>query len=124
MTQPTKTQANKNQVSFMASYVTTTTKYDSAMFRIISIPEKYEEHTMLNQKLKEYEGSMYIYINNKKLQGTRLEQNRKYKVYILFDEFVDNKKVYVLYLKSVLVKDKGVLEERTFNADIELSDSE
>lgn len=123
MTQPTKTQSNPNQVSFMASYVCMT-KYDSGMFRIIEIPDKYEDHAMLNQKLKEYEGSMYIYINMKKLANVSLETNRKYKVYILFDEFVDRNKVYVLYLKSVLLKDRGVLETRTFNADIELSDSE
>jgi hypothetical protein len=115
---------NENQVSFTASFVCTT-KFDSAMLRILEIPEKYMNHVHLTSKLKEYEGSNYIYINNKKLNGMKLEMNRKLKVYLLFDEFTDKKGVYVLYIKQVLVKDKGELEARVFNSEInELSDSE
>lgn len=121
---PPVPKVNENQVSFTASYVCTT-KFDSAMLRILEIPDKYQNHVHLTSKLKEYEDSQYIYINNKKLNGMKLEMNRKYKVYLLFDDFTDNKGTYVLYIKQVLIKDKGELEERVFNSEInELTDSE
>ena len=115
---------NENQVHFMASYVCMT-KFDSAMLRVLEIPEKYMQHQHLTKKLKEYEGSQYIYINAKKLNGVELQQNRKYKVYLLFDDFTDKQGTYVLYIKQTLFKDKGEMEARALNSEInELSDSE
>ena len=112
------------QVNLMCSYVCMT-KFNSAMFQVISIPDKYQDNTYLNQKLKDYENSQYLYINSKKLNGLSLETNRKYKVYLLFEDFTSKKDdTYVLYYKQVLIKDKGQLEERTFNSGICLSDSE
>lgn len=124
MTQPTtQTVSNPKQVSFTASYVCMT-KYDSAMFRIIEIPDKYQTNHFLNQKLREYEEAQYIYINMKKLTGVSLDTSRKLKVYILFEDFTDKKGQYVLYFKAVLIKDKGLLDTRQFNDDIMDSDDD
>ena len=117
MTQPTQ------QVNFTCSYVCNT-KYDSAMFRIIEIPIKYQNHPLLLQKLKEYEENQYIYINMKKLTGVTLDDKKLLKVYILFEDFTDKKGDYVLYYKAVLVKDKGLLPNRQFNEDIVDSDTD
>ena len=117
MTQPTQ------QVNFTCSYVCNT-KYDSAMFRVIEIPSKYQGHPLLSQKLKEYEENEYIYINMKKLTGVSLDATRLLKVYILFEDFTDKKGDYVLYYKQVLVKDKGELPDRQFNQEILDSDEE
>lgn len=119
MTQPT----NKQQVSFTASYVCNT-KYDSAMFRIIEVPEEHKTNHFLNQKIRQYENSDYIYINMKKLSGVTLDTTRKLKIYILFEDFTDRKGDYVLYYKQVLVKDKGELPDRQFNSQIQDSDSD
>ncbi len=120
----TSTTESTKQVNFLASFVCNT-KFNSAMFRIIEIPEKYMDNTLLLQKLKDYENSQYIYVNEKKLNGMSLETNRKYKVYLLFEDFTDKQGEYVLYIKQTLIKDKGELEPRTFNSEInELSDSE
>lgn len=114
-------QSNPKQVSLICSYVCDT-KYSSAMFRVIEISDKHRSNEYLTQKLKEYEGAEYIYINRKKLQNVDLDTNTKYKVYILFEDFTDKQGQYVLYYKAVLVKNKGVLESRQFNNEIEDSD--
>ncbi len=117
MSQPSK------QVNITCSYVTNT-KFDSAMFRVIEIPDKFQNHELLLTKLKEYEDSQYIYINMKKLTGVSLDTTRKLKIYILFEEFTDKKGQHVIYYKQVLVKDKGELPERQFNNEIDDSDTE
>ena len=117
MTQPTK------QVNFTASYVCNT-KFDSAMFRVIEIPDKFQNHPLLSQKLKQYEDNDYIYINMKKLSGVSLDVTRKLKIYLLFEDFTDKKGDYVLYYSAVLVKDKGELPDRQFNQEILDSDDE
>ena len=110
------------QVSFTAAYVCET-KFAAAMLRVLEIPDKHQDNTFLNQKLKDYEQSQYIYINRKKLTGVELDTSRKYKVYLLFEDFTDKKGQYVLYINEVLIKDKGKLPEREFNSNI-LSDSD
>ena len=121
---PTVTFDNESlQVSITAAFVCVT-KYNSNMFRVIDIPEKYRQNKHLNTKLKLYEDNQYIYINEKKV-STELDKTRKYKIYILFSEFTDKKGDYVLYISETLLKDKGELPERQFNSSInELSDSE
>ncbi len=94
------------------------------MFRVIEIADKHRGNEYLTQKLKEYEGAEYIYINRKKLQNVDLDTNTKYKVYILFEDFTDKKGDYVLYYKAVLVKNKGLLPDRQFNQEIADSDGE
>ena len=116
-------QSSPKQVSLMCSYVCDT-KYSSAMFRVIEIPDKHRENKYLNQKLKEYEGAEYIYINRKKLNNVELDTNTKYKVYVLFEDFTDKQGQYVLYYKAVLVKNKGLLPDRQFNNEIADSDTE
>jgi hypothetical protein len=116
------TPPQSKQVSFTASYVCDT-KFSAAMLRVLEIPQKYLDNTFLNQKLKDYEQSQYIYINRKKLTGVELDTSRKYKVYLLFEDFTDKKGEYVLYINEVLIKDKGALPEREFNSNI-LSDSD
>lgn len=119
---PTTTSTESKQVSFTAAYVCDT-KFSAAMLRVLEVPDKHQDNTFLNQKLKDYEQSQYIYINRKKLTGVELDTSRKYKVYLLFEDFTDKKGQYVLYINEVLIKDKGKLPEREFNSNI-LSDSD
>ncbi len=111
------------QVNLMVTYVTMT-KYDSAMFRVLEIPEKFRNNKHLTAKLKEYEDNQYIYVKSSKMNGASLEQNRKLKLYLLFSEFTDKKGDYVLYIKETAIKDKGVLESTKDGNVLELSDEE
>jgi len=123
-TQQTSTQAK--QVNFTASFVCDT-KFKAAMLRIIEIPTKFQTNKFLLSKLKDYEDSQYIYINHKKINGTTLQKDIKYKVYLLFEDFTSDEDKYILYIKQTLFKNKGKLDNRQFNSEIEineLSDSE
>jgi len=112
------------QVNFTASFVCDT-KFKAAMLRIIEIPEKFKNNKHLLSKLKNYEDSQYIYINHKKINGTSLVKDIKYKVYLLFEDFTSNDDKYILYIKQTLFKNKGPLSTRQFNSEInELSESD
>lgn len=102
---PVKKVEETKQVSLTCTYLCDT-QYETAMFKILNIKNKYKNNKYLKQKINRYENEDFIFINKSKIK-LELQKHRKYRVIVLFDDFYDALGNYILYFSDTHIVDKG-----------------